>query len=187
MTPGHWTDGEVPGNVRLGDDVIVRGEFAFKRMHSAVPDAIAVGARSTLDGVQFALGPGARLTIGEECAFTNAVLLAEDELRIGDRVLIGWNATIADTDFHPLAPAERIADAIACSPGGDGRPRPPIPCAPVVIGDDVYVGPAATILKGVTIGPGAWIEPGSVVTADVPGGARVLGNPARVVAEAAAG
>src|SRR5437899_6273884 len=48
------------------------------------------------------------------------------ELRIGNYVIIGWNATIADTDFHPIAPAERIADAMACSPLAQGRQRPEI-------------------------------------------------------------
>ena len=109
------------------------------------------------------------------------MLLCELELRIGNYVVIGWNATIADTDFHPLAPAERIADAIACSPLGKGRPRPPIARKPVIIGDDVWIGPNATILKGVTIGTGALVEAGSLVTRDVPPGARVLGNPAQII------
>jgi maltose O-acetyltransferase len=56
-------------------------------------------------------------------------------------------------------------------------------CRPVVIEDDVWIGPQAVILKGVTIGAGAFVEPGSVVSTDVPRRARVLGNPARVVGE----
>jgi acetyltransferase-like isoleucine patch superfamily enzyme len=51
----------------------------------------------------------------------------------------------------------------------------------VWIEDDVYIGPSVTILKGVRIGKGAFIEPGSMVTRDVPALTRVLGNPARVV------
>ena len=57
--------------------------------------------------------------------FTNAVLLCELELRIGSYVVIGWNTVIADTDFHPLSPAERIADAVLVRrPGEDGLDPP---------------------------------------------------------------
>lgn len=136
-----------------------------------------------MDGVHFAVGPNGRVKIGNFCYFTNAVLLCELELQIGNHVMIGWNSTIADTDFHPLAPAERIADAIACSPLANGRKRPEIPCRPVVIEDDVWIGPNVTILKGVRIGQGAFIEAGSLVTRDVPPRARVLGNPAQVVGQ----
>jgi acetyltransferase-like isoleucine patch superfamily enzyme len=111
------------------------------------------------------------------------VLLCELEVVIGSYVLIGWNTTITDTDFHPIAPAQRIADAIACSPIGKGRPRPLVARQPVVIEDDVWIGPNAAILKGVRIGAGAVIEPGSVVTRDVPERARVMGNPAQIVGQ----
>lgn len=178
---GTWTDGSLPPNVRVDEGSLLTGEFAFKRFHSVLPDALLIGRDCTMDGVQFALGAEARVTVGDSCYFTNAVLLAELELRIGSYVVIGWNATVADTDFHPIAPAQRIADSIACSPLGRGKPRPEIARRPVVIGDDVWIGPNATILKGVTIGSGAFVEPGSLVTVDVAPRTRVLGNPAQVV------
>jgi acetyltransferase-like isoleucine patch superfamily enzyme len=55
--------------------------------------------------------------------------------------------------------------------------------APVRIGDRVWIGARATILKGVRVGEGAVIGAGSVVTRDVPARALVAGNPARVVRE----
>jgi acetyltransferase-like isoleucine patch superfamily enzyme len=96
-------------------------------------------------------------------------------------VVMGWNVTVADTDFHPVAPADRVVDAVACSPLGDIRDWPPVPRLPVTIEDDVWIGPACAILKGVRIGAGAFVEPGSVVLRDVPPGSRVMGNPARVI------
>jgi acetyltransferase-like isoleucine patch superfamily enzyme len=51
----------------------------------------------------------------------------------------------------------------------------------VVIEDDVWIGPNATILKGVRIGTGALIEAGALVTRDVPPRVRILGNPAQIV------
>ena len=181
--PGRWSGGTPPANVRLGGNTLITGDLAFKRFHSREPDALVLGANCTMDGAHFDLGEKGRLTVGDFCYFTNAVLLCELEVRIGNYVVIGWNATIADTDFHPLAPAERIADAVACSPLGKGRPRPEIPKLPVIIEDDVWIGPNATILKGVRIGRGAWIEAGSLVTRDVPPRARVLGNPAQIIGE----
>jgi acetyltransferase-like isoleucine patch superfamily enzyme len=136
-----------------------------------------------MDGVHFALGGAARARIGDYCYLTNALLLCELEIVIGNYVVMGWNATIADTDFHPIAPAERVADAIACSPLGKGRPRPEIPKQPVIVEDDVWIGPNATILKGVRIGAGSWIEAGALVTRDIPPGVRVIGNPAQIVGE----
>lgn len=178
-----WSHGTLPAGVRLGENSLITADYAFKRFRSKFNPALVVGANCTMDGVHFAIGEGGRVTIGDYCYFTNTVLLCELELRIGNYVAIGWNATIADTDFHPLAPAERIADAIACSPLGQGRPRPEIAKRPVVIEDDVWIGPNATILKGVRIGAGAWIEAGSLVTRDVPPRSRVLGNPAQVIGQ----
>ncbi len=175
--------GVPPANVRLGPNTLVTGDLSFKRFRNNEPDALVIGANCTMDGVHFALGEKGRVQIGDYCYFTNAVLLCELEMRIGNYVVIGWNATIADTDFHPLSPAERIADAIACSPLGQGRPRPEIPKRRVTIEDDVWIGPNATILKGVRIGTGAFIEAGSLVTRDVPARARIMGNPAQVVGE----
>jgi acetyltransferase-like isoleucine patch superfamily enzyme len=179
--PGKWLDGTPPDNVMLGPNTVVAGDLAFKRFHSRAPKALRIGAHATMDGVHFDLGANGRVTIGDYCYFTNAVLLCELEMQIGNYVVIGWNATLADSDFHPIAPAQRVADAIACSPLGKGRPRPSVASKPIVIEDDVWIGPNATILKGVRVGTGAWIEPGSMVTRDVPPGARVMGNPAQVI------
>jgi acetyltransferase-like isoleucine patch superfamily enzyme len=179
--PGRWLNGDLPANVRIGSNSLIASDYAFKRFRSRRPTALVIGSNCTMDGVHFALGEEGQAVIGDYCYFTNAVLLCELELRIGNYVVIGWNATIADTDFHPIGPAERIADAIACSPLGKGRPRPEIARQAVIIEDDVWIGPNATILKGVRIGQGAWVEAGALITRDLPAGARVLGNPAQVI------
>jgi acetyltransferase-like isoleucine patch superfamily enzyme len=54
---------------------------------------------------------------------------------------------------------------------------------PVIIEDGVWIGPNATILKGVRISAGAFIEPGALIVRDVPPRARMLGNPARAIGE----
>jgi len=179
--PDPWPEGKLPANVRVGVNSVIAGGYAFKRFRSRREPALVIGSHCTMDGTHFALGEEGRVNIGDYCYFTNAVLLCEEELMIGNYVVIGWNATIADTDFHPLEPTERIADAVACSPLGKGRPRPEISRRPVIIEDDVWIGPNATILKGVRIGAGAFVEAGALVTRNVPSGMRVIGNPAQIV------
>jgi acetyltransferase-like isoleucine patch superfamily enzyme len=178
---GRWTDGELPVNVQLGVNTLLRGDHAFHRFRSKKNPALVIGRDCTMDGVHFALGEEARVEIGDYCCFSNSILLCELELRIGNYVVMGWNATIADSDFHPISPAQRVIDSIACSPLANGRARPPIIVKPVVIEDDVWIGPNATILKGVRIGAGSFIEPGALVTRDIPPRSRVLGNPAQVI------
>jgi acetyltransferase-like isoleucine patch superfamily enzyme len=115
------------------------------------------------------LQPGAVLVVGRGTGISGGSFCAARSLRIGQRCLIGADVVIADTDFHAVEPARRDA-------GWDA-----IGCAPVHVGDDVFIGARAMILKGVRIGDGAVIGAGAVVTRSVPAGAVVAGNPARVV------
>lgn len=114
---------------------------------------------------------GARLTIGDDFGMTGGSLVCDERISIGDRVWVGANTVIADTDFHPLQPQQRKAAPL------DAK------TAPIAIADDVFIGMNALILKGVSIGAGAVIGAGSVLRRDVPAGAIVAGNPAVVVGE----
>jgi acetyltransferase-like isoleucine patch superfamily enzyme len=114
----------------------------------------------------------ALIQIGRDVAMTGATIVAAERISIGDRVLIGANATIVDTDFHPLDPPARRRDMLAGAR------------AAVTIEEDVFIGMHSLILKGVRVGAGSVIGAGSVVTRDVPAGAVVAGNPAQVVRRA---
>jgi acetyltransferase-like isoleucine patch superfamily enzyme len=173
----------LPPNIRVGAGTEIFGEKIFRRFFSEADPAIVFGENCYFDGVQFAIGKRATLSIGNFVYAANMIILSEQEVRIGNHVFLGFNVAIADTDFHPLDPALRMEDAIAVSPVSGGRPRPRIATAAVIIEDDVWIGPNSAILKGVRIGAGAFIEPGSVVTKDVPPRARVLGNPGQVVGQ----
>lgn len=114
---------------------------------------------------------GAVLEIGADFGMTGGSIVAAEKVVIGDRVVVGANTVIMDTDFHPLEMVER-------------RLRPQeAETAPVIIEDDVFIGMNSLILKGVTIGRGSVIGAGSVVTRNVPSGVVAAGNPAGVIRE----
>jgi acetyltransferase-like isoleucine patch superfamily enzyme len=176
----------LPPNVLLGPHSVLTGAQLFRRFFSELDPAVRVGAHCHLEDLQLALGKRARVSIGDHVFAAGLMLLCEQEISIGDRVVFSFHVVIADSDFHPLDPAQRILDSIAISPQHSDATRPARPAigtAAVHIEDDVWIGPNVTILKGVRVGAGAFIEPGSLVTRDVPARARVLGNPAQIVGE----
>ncbi len=113
-------------------------------------------------GVRLEVGIGARLSIGTGTYLNrNTEVIAWQEVTIGRDCMIGWDVLILDTDQHPIP-----------GRGLDNRP--------VRIGDRVWIGARALILKGVTVGDRAIIGAGAIVTHDVPAGAVVTGPAARV-------
>lgn len=110
---------------------------------------------------------GVHIHVGENFyANYDCILLDVCEIHIGKNCMLAPRVCIF-TAAHPLDPAERASGYEF------GRP--------VTIGDDVWIGGAAVVLPGVTIGDGAVVAAGSVVTKDVPPRTVVGGNPARVL------
>jgi acetyltransferase-like isoleucine patch superfamily enzyme len=176
----------LPKNVHVAAGSILTGSQLFRRFFSEREPAVTIAAHCHLEDVQLALGKRAHVSIGEHVYASGLMLLAEQEIQIGSRVIFSFHVVIADSDFHPLDPAQRMLDAIAISPlhaGAEKPARPAIGSAAVQIEDDVWIGPNVTILKGVRIGAGAFIEPGSLITRDIPARAHVQGNPAQVIGE----
>ena len=114
---------------------------------------------------------GSILQVGADFAMTGGTLCASEQIIIGDRVTVGANSVIVDTDFHPLPPDLRLIQ-----PQGAAS-------SAVTIEDDVFIGMNCLVLKGVTLGRGSVIGAGSVVAQDVPAGVIAAGNPAKVIRE----
>ena len=182
--PGDWFPGRIPENISVGENSVVDSSFCFKHYYSTAPVGLRVGSHVTIWRASLAADEDACIEIGDYCYLANASLVCTERITIGARVLVAGGVTIADSDFHPIAPAARLADTVALSPVGDRKRRPPVEARPVVIEDDVWIGYNATILKGVRVGAGAIIAPGAVVVRDVAPGVEVAGNPARVLKEA---
>ena len=114
--------------------------------------------------------PGSKIVIGNNVGISGSTICATKSVVIGDNVLIGSGCLITDTDAHPINWQDRRL-------GRNERTN----IAPVVIGNDVFVGARSIILKGVTVGNRVVIGAGSVVNKNVPDDCIVAGNPAKVV------
>ncbi len=179
--PGDWYNGTIPLNIETGENTVIDSSFCFKHFFSTLRVGLSVGNNVTLWRPALSTEENGLIEIGDDCYITNASLVCSEKISIGNRVFIAGGVTIADSDFHPLNPAARLADTIALSPVGNAQHRPPIKSKPVVIEDDVWIGFNATILKGVRVGAGSVIHPGAVVIENVAPGVTVAGNPAKQV------
>jgi len=147
----------------IGDDVVLCSQSRWTALGVSHPVVLRT------------LKPDALLSIGRGTGISGGSICAAVSIRIGERCLLGADVVIADTDFHSIDPTQREAGWSA------------IACAPVEIGDDVFIGTRATVLKGVRIGNGAVIGAGAVVTRSVPAGAIAAGNPATILARKTSG
>lgn len=110
---------------------------------------------------------GKNISLGRN-VYLNAgcVILDSAPVTIGDGTMLGPGAQIYCADHHRDAALRR-----------QGIER----ALPVCIGADVWIGGGAILLPGVSVGDGAIVGAGAVVTRDVAPGARVVGNPARAL------
>jgi acetyltransferase-like isoleucine patch superfamily enzyme len=121
------------------------------------------GSFRLMTGSSVVVESGAHLRLASGFINNGAKISCFTGISIGEDAHIGPDAVVMDSDSHAIAPSTR-----------------PV-AAPIEIGDHVWIGARAMILKGVTIGEGAVIAAASVVTKDVAPGTLVAGSPARYV------
>jgi acetyltransferase-like isoleucine patch superfamily enzyme len=185
---GEWDYSTLPKNVRIGTDCYFEERGSFARFRSRRSPGLVIGSRvKAYNWTAFSVEPTGYLEIGDDATLTGPVFWCAHHIVIGQRVRISYNVMIADSDFHPKDLELRRLDAEAISPAGDVTKRPEFECRPVIVDDDAQIGMGAIILKGVHIGAGARVMPGSVVTRNVPAGATVQGNPANLLVTGATG
>jgi acetyltransferase-like isoleucine patch superfamily enzyme len=167
-----WYDAPLPANVTIGARSWLYSSFAFLHHRSRRPLAVRIGDDCGIyHGTFFETGTGGEVVIGDLCQIAATVFRTDGRIEIGDHALIAHGV--------------HIADSFAAAPPGapDHAPRAP---AETTIGRSAWIGFGATIVGGVRIGDGAIVAAGAVIDHDVPDGAVAAGNPARLIAPAAA-
>ena len=128
--------------------------------------------------------------IGDNTFIGNSKIICATGVKIGSDVLMAWGITIVDHDSHSIYWQDRCNDVSNWREGlmnndivgaASKKDWNVVGMAEVTIGDKVWIGFNAIILKGVNIGEGAVIAAGSVVTKDVTPWTLVGGNPARPI------
>ena len=148
------------------------------REMAALPPADAEGRKQIQDRLLGAGGDSAVLEPPFYCDYGS-------NIRLGERVYFNFNCTVLDVcevrigDFTMFGPGVHIYTAM--HPMEARLRREQEYGRPVTIGSDVWVGGAAIICPGVTIGSASVIGAGSVVTRDIPERVFAAGNPCRVI------
>ncbi|WP_243065086.1 DapH/DapD/GlmU-related protein [Humibacter sp. RRB41] len=143
---------------RLGEDCFI------SELAAVQTDALELGDRTYIAANAYLTG---RVKLGRDCSI-NSFAVVRGDIQIGDAVRIGAYTSIIGFN-HGFDDVETEIF------------RQPHTSKGVVIGDDVWIGSQVTILDGITVGEKAVLAAGAVVTKDVPAGAVVGGNPARVI------
>ena len=150
--------------IKIGEDSIINGDFVFEIKEGN----IHIGDRTFIGG---------------------GVFICIDEIEIGNDVMFSWGCTVADNNSHSHIWSERKDDVLSWKKGidenriGAYKDWRNVKRSKVKVKDKAWIGFNSIVLKGVTIGEGAIVGAGSVVTKDVPDWTIVAGNPAKIIRE----
>ena len=166
---GHFHTNGIPiiyvdckgGKISIGDNL--------RMNNSDVDNNIGFNSRCTLVAMN-----GARLHISDNVGMSQTALCAVDaNITIGKNTLLGGGVKVYSSDFHSMNCIDRRDP--------EGADKDNRKSAPVVIGNDCFIGAGTIILKGVTVGARTIIGAGSVVTKSIPADCIAVGNPCKVI------
>jgi acetyltransferase-like isoleucine patch superfamily enzyme len=167
-----WFDRPFPENLRVGAGSSLYSAYAFLHCSSRRACALTVGRNTGIyEGSFFELGPRGEVRIGDYCTLVAVIIATNLRVVIGSYSFLAHEVVIADHFAARPWPS-------GAEPSDPAHEREPS----VVLGEDVWIAAGVTLLRGARIGPGAVVGAGAVVDFEVPAGAVVAGNPARIVA-----
>ncbi len=140
-------------------------------------------------GLRLHLSPRGQLSVGPQVVIDrDASIECTGRLDIGARTIFGHHCTLAAKEAVHIGSDCLLAEMVSIRDHDHAFDDFSTPireqgasCAPVWIGDNVWLAARVVVVKGVTIGDGAIVGAGAVVTKDIPAGAIAVGVPARVV------
>ncbi len=149
---------------------------------------VEIGKNSIVSGTYIFESEEGHVSIGEHSYIGGGTFISRSNIEIGNHVTIAWGGTIYDHDSHSMNYWDRrkdIDDELNDIRNGrnfiEHKDWSNVRTKPIKICDDAWIGMNVIILKGVTIGEGAVVGAGSVVTKDVPAWTVVAGNPAKEI------
>ncbi len=176
--------------LNIHSSVIISPSASISIVNPPVPPEICleIGEGSHIFSSFSLLRPHAKIKVGKRCQLGNSLFVCTRSIEIGDDVIMAWGITIIDSDNHSEYWSDRQYDVERCrrdyiqTNGADiarSHDWESVKSEDVKIGNKCWIGFNVSILKGVTIGEGAIIGAGSVVTSDVKPWYIGAGNPFR--------
>jgi acetyltransferase-like isoleucine patch superfamily enzyme len=160
-------------------DISKSASVNFTRVRGREGCKLFIGDRSIVSAYIYFERTNASISIGSETFIGKSCILAATDVVIGNNVLISSGVTVVDHNSHSIAYSERSSDVLDWK--NSKKDWSNVVCKPVLISDKSWIGFNSIILKGITVGEGAIVGAGSVVTKDVPPWTIVGGNPAKII------
>lgn len=173
---------QIDSSCHLSDSFLIRQDVPTDEKRLVIGKDCIIGGQFIFESSK------GKITIGNHSFIGSSTFISRSSITVGNNVTIAWGSTIYDHDSHSLDYMERrkdIDDELAELRSKQNmiahKNWDVVNSKPIKICDDAWIGMNSIILKGVTIGEGAIVGAGSVVTKDVPAWTVVAGNPAKVV------
>lgn len=176
-------------NIKYGHDTTFENCSVEIRCDKRDKMFLEIGSDCMISGHYVFENENGKINIGNRTFIGNSTFISINKIDIGNDVLISWGCTFIDNDAHSLIANERKFDVADWKKGtfqqktGLYKNWEKVNSAPIKINNQSWIGFNSIILKGVTIGEGAVVGAGSVVTRDVPAWVIAAGNPARIIRE----
>lgn len=159
-----WFQLLYPG-LEIGRDVVIGEGVRFRVLNGA---KIRIGDRARIDSRAELYSDGTLVIGSDAYVGTGSIIVAAEKITIGNDALIAAYVTIRDQDHRS-------------EPGGLPYRMQGLETSPIEIGDNVWIGSGAVVLKGTTIGDNCVIGAKSVLTRSLATNTRAVGIPARSI------